>query len=530
MYNSIPQDFYPTPDELIIRMLDKLTKDELASYNRVLECTAGDGRIIEFYREYYKNKFANNWSRNNQCKVVFDAIEIDSNLSAIIRSKGISVIADDFLTFDAGVRFWSLIISNLPFSCGTECALRIIELQERVGGKAIFIINAETLKNPYSNKRKELMRLIEKYNGEIEYIQDSFTEAERKTDVGIALVSVNIPMIETDSIYEKAIKSKDIDTTIEDMRSIAKKTSKLEALCFESETIKKATIELFKEEMRINNLLKSMGLDNGVKICDGTPQNKGITLNEWLSDIDLRYWRKFIEETDLCSRLPSKQKDIFLSNIEMQRTIEFSLQNVYAFYEKLIEEIPKSYEENCSRIFDELTVKSHYSDRDWVKNTHYFNGWKTNDAYKIGKKSIISFYNNGYMYDIPKVITDLIIVFENLSGIRNTLGRKCDYGKETEYQRVLNAIKNYEKDIDLQFFKLDVYKKGSVHLKYKDMKLIEAFNIIISTYRGWLPDGFGTKSYSDMDKEELEAIRNFGIETPEQYQVYSGRKDYLRLL
>lgn len=34
----------------------------------------------------------------------------------------------------------------------------------------------------------------------------------------------------------------------------------------------------------------------------------------------------------------------------------------------------------------------------------------------------------------------------------------------------------------------------------------------------------------DMTEDEKSVVRNFGIETPEEYQIYSGAKDYLRLM
>ena len=33
-----------------------------------------------------------------------------------------------------------------------------------------------------------------------------------------------------------------------------------------------------------------------------------------------------------------------------------------------------------------------------------------------------------------------------------------------------------------------------------------------------------------MTEDEIAAINNFGIETPEQYQIYKCGKDYLRLM
>ena len=41
------------------------------------------------------------------------------------------------------------------------------------------------------------------------------------------------------------------------------------------------------------------------------------------------------------------------------------------------------------KIFDEFSIKYNYSD--FATNIHYYNGWKTNKAYKINKKVILPY-------------------------------------------------------------------------------------------------------------------------------------------
>ena len=51
-------------------------------------------------------------------------------------------------------------------------------------------MNAETIDNPYSEKRKLLARIIEDNGGTVEYLGDCFNNAERKTGVNVALVRI----------------------------------------------------------------------------------------------------------------------------------------------------------------------------------------------------------------------------------------------------------------------------------------------------------------------------------------------------
>ena len=83
---------------------------------------------------------------------------------------------------------------------------------QKNGGTIVSLLNAETIKNPYSNERKQLTNLLDKYNAEIEYIENAFSSADNTTNVEIALIKVYIPnKVHTDSeILTSLIKSEEI--------------------------------------------------------------------------------------------------------------------------------------------------------------------------------------------------------------------------------------------------------------------------------------------------------------------------------
>lgn len=70
-------------------------------------------------------------------------------------------------------------------------------------------MNAETIRNPYTETRKELIKILNDYNANIEYHSGEFNNAERQTDVEVAMIYVNIPMSvndNDDSIFDKLKK------------------------------------------------------------------------------------------------------------------------------------------------------------------------------------------------------------------------------------------------------------------------------------------------------------------------------------
>ena len=510
------KDFYPTPNNLIKKMLEKIKIEELYY---ILEPSAGSGTIIDYYKEYYKSH--NRRYRRNDIDVndyvKFDAIEIDDNLTSMLRGKNINVVDRDFLTFEPS-RFYDLIIANYPFSQGCEHALKSIKIQERIGGQLLFIINAETLLNPYSNNRKELSQKLIEYNADIEYIDNAFSDSQRSTDVKVALVYISVPMQDTTTMFERGFMRDNPDIKFDGFQSLIPNMNKLDSLIFECDLIKKSVIELYKEKRKIDDMLEGMKLKAKISICNDNCNAKNLTINEFINSTNLEYWQKFIDNADFKNRLPSKLRDNFTYNMEKQKDISFNKENVKYFYEQLMESIPKSYEETVKSVFESITSKYCYSNTDFNKSIHYYNGWCANQGMKINKKCIIK-CSHEYLYRLPDDLNDLNIIFENISGIKDNIN---------EGRRIKDAIVNCEKKIETKFFIMDSYKKQTLHITFKNQEYLNQFNIMAGKGSNALPPDFGEKPYEDMTEEEKVLVEELGIK-PFEYIKLSGGKDYLRL-
>ncbi|MCK5610676.1 methyltransferase, partial [Candidatus Pacearchaeota archaeon] len=181
------KNFYPTPTPLIEKMVAKIQTRP----GNILEPSAGKGDILEYIRDSYNDKirYANRL-----------AIENDQDLRATLRGKGIKVIDSDFLAF-AGPDKFDLIIGNPPFDNGDKHLLKAIDIMYR--GEIIFLLNAETIKNPHTNTRKLLGERLAELNADVEYIKNGFMlpGTERKTAVEVALVYINIQREVEDDLF-----------------------------------------------------------------------------------------------------------------------------------------------------------------------------------------------------------------------------------------------------------------------------------------------------------------------------------------
>ena len=193
-YNA--EEFYPTPESL----LDKITIGvDWTQVQTVLEPSAGKGNIVEYVKKRHKLRTWDEW-------MDIDCIEVDEDLRSTLKGKEFRVVHDDFLTFKTFKKY-DLVIMNPPFSEGAKHLLKALEIQKD-GGYIICILNAETIRNPYTNERKDLVQRLEKLEADIQYMSGEFTTAERPTGVEIAVVKVHIPEKESESFIFEGLKRK----------------------------------------------------------------------------------------------------------------------------------------------------------------------------------------------------------------------------------------------------------------------------------------------------------------------------------
>src|SRR5690625_7613187 len=133
----------------------------------------------------------NGYRRRDDLKI--DVIENDPRLSSTLMGEGYDVVWDDFLTYET-YKEYDFIIMNPPFSNGVDHVLKALELAENQLSRCEIyaILNKETLNNAFSDKRQELLRKLDDHGAEIRYVKDGFSQAERKTDVEVALIHVKV--------------------------------------------------------------------------------------------------------------------------------------------------------------------------------------------------------------------------------------------------------------------------------------------------------------------------------------------------
>ncbi|KON87374.1 DNA methyltransferase [Sporosarcina globispora] len=522
MFNNNP-DFFPTPIKLIHKMLSKI---DFRTIKTVLEPSAGKGDLVEAITK--KFDYSQNRHYNNK-KYDIDTIELDNNLQYILQGKKLRLVHDDYLTYNTYKKY-DAIIMNPPFSNGDKHLLKAIEMQQS-GGKIVCLLNAETLKNPYSNIRKELIKQLQKYNAEVEYLENTFLEAERKTFVEIALIYIDIPKIEYNSVIIDELKKEEIYKTNNQYTSDKLINSDfIKGIVEQYNYEVKAGLKLINEYNSLKPLMLKSFKDNSnpvLKLELEYEDEEGSSLeNAYIKQIRSKYWQALFSNDQFMGLFTSNLKQKYMQQVQELKDYDFSLYNIYTLRIQLSKEMTQGVEETILNLFEEFSHKHYYDESS--KNIHLYNGWKTNKAYKINKKVIIPL--NGFRdlqyswgryeptnYRVLDKLKDIEKVFNYLDGGTT---------EEIDITDTLKMAEHYgeTRKIDLKYFYITFYKKGTCHIEFKNMELLHKFNLFGSQKKNWLPPSYGKVKYSDMTPEEKATVNEF--EGEQSYNKVMLNKSY----
>jgi hypothetical protein len=516
MFNK---NFYPTPDKILGRMIAKISGHP----DNILEPSAGSGNIIEAIQKRYRN---NSWSRAGK----ISAIELDPSLRAMLIGKGVRVLDSDFLAY-AGSDHFDLIIMNPPFDEGDKHLLKAIDILFR--GQIICLLNAETLKNPYTNTRKMLADKLNELKAEIEYIEGAFKDAERPTGVEVALINITKVQTVEETLFANADdKAEAFSGTQEKTYEVSngKKIQELVAdynqrINIGTETI----INYYKNYPKIGGWLRlNKEPDKYYSSDDDMTKQMQDQVNAFLVDVRKYFWEKCLDLKEVKSRMTEKKRNEFHAQVSERAFMEFTEKNIREFVLNLIHGYEKTLTEAVLEIFYLFSDQHSWDgNKPNEKNIHYFNGWKTNKSWKVGRKVIIPVWSYGGAftdsysgkwkmgYDVGGKLNDIDLVMNYFDGM------------DGAYQRMANALefaleRQQHSGISSTYFTMTCHKKGTIHLTFNDEDILRRFNVAACKGRGWLPCDYGnTKPYKELAIEERQVVDSF--EGRESYTKFLGQ-------
>lgn len=565
--------FYPTPPEVADRLLAGI---DWYLVRDVLEPSAGTGNLVSAVMRRYDNG-------QRSHKVNIDCIELDPHLRSVLSyefcgqkkaelqreyraidditnqwdetthrgkeltpeqkerrralrneiehlsASNVHIVHDNFLTYN-GMKHYQLIVMNPPFADGDAHLLRAIEIQRRGGGQIRCILNAETLKNPYTARRRLLQQQLSELGAEVRFYENAFTSAERRTGVEIAIVSVTIPEEERESeIYERLRRAAQVEEIHEDVTDMTVADFFGQIISMYNVECQAGIALIHEYEAMRPHIMESFEVNTySHPTITLTVGKDGCNINEYLRLVRLKYWKALFTNKEFVGKLTSNLRKEYLSKVDELADYDFTLFNIQQIAQEMNAQIGSGVEKTIIALFDKLT-EAHSWYPECAKNKHYFSGWKTNKVHKINSKVILPifgvFANDNWnketfnVREAEHTISDIEKVFEYLDGnmsasvdLHGVLLKACEDGQT--------------KNIHCKFFDVTLYKKGTMHIKFHRQDLVDRFNIYCCGKKHWLPPTYGNVAYDAMSKDEQAVVDGFHGDGAER----SGAEAYAEVL
>ncbi len=399
---------------------------------------------------------------------------------------------------------------NPPFSEGARHLLHALHIMER-GGEVRCILNAETIRNPCTNERKELAALLNKYNARITYKQDAFTHAARKTAVEVALVAVTIPPAPPVSRIRLELNAETTQRykAAPDLAALVS-NDPITAAVERYNAAADGLARLYEEYNGISSLFtlpKKQGDSSAPAPCVSLTKS----YNNALCDLRAIYWEQLFDLPQIRDAMTQTMQNDYHKRLNDLRHYDFTPYNILTVREEISHNIVSNIESEIIRLFDDWT-STHYAD--YSKNIHYYNGWCTNSAYKVNKRVIFrcnaySVYSDDFY---PTFAEDKIANIEKTLHFLDTNGTAYN-GDDLRATLKAAEASGQTTKIKLHYFTATFYKKGTCHIEFTNADVLKSFNIFASQKKGWLPPSYGKKTYHDMSTADRAVVDSFEGET-----------------
>lgn len=491
-----------------------LTDEEIPWLADVPDEESGLGRSRTRYRDSARTKFSLE-DRSRYGKLKFQAVEIDPQHHATLREMGATILGYDFMTIES-LATVDQIIMNPPFSDGAK---HVLQAWDKVyDAEIVAIVNAETIKNPYSQERRRLVDLIDKH-GSVEFLQNQFVDnVDRQTDVEIALiylekVPANVfdmdkilgdlrrgdnargPEIEVEvcnalalpenfveNVYRYFVKAVDTARLAAEASAIAAQAS--------------SNLGLSLEQMQA----KGVGVNEGRESVNvRKTSNAGFQTR--YDELKKQAWAQIIRSSLLTNKLSNQARRKVEAEAEVIYQLEFSVANVHGFLSGLFASMGDIYSDMVCGLFDNIVGRSN-------DNVAFYKTWKSNERHRFGMRLkrtrfIIprfgTTWGGSLTYESEQFLADIDKVFGYLHGVSEP------------YDGLVAAFRNERCDggerISTRYFDFRFYKgAGTMHFFPKSQEIVEKLNRFVGARRQWLPNQMDeanadfTKQYDEAEK------------------------------
>lgn len=487
--------FYPTPPELAAKAW-AMFKDQ--EFTRVLEPSAGEGDLL---RSRLRNH-GNRW-QGEQYNLSVDVLELDATKHPLLKAFGARVVGYDFMDFTGAGRY-SHIIMNPPFAQGVQHLLHAWE--HLYDGEIVCILNAESLKNAFSKERQHLLRLIGQH-GRVEFVSEAFSQAERKTDVEVALVHL-VKRADASNLVgdlfgelskDRAGSDEELDQGYRQQLMLPRGLVEDAVLRFDVAVAaaKESAQARAKADFYSQGLGQTFAEVHAQEAAERTqeralasaPKRVRAMFATDYDELKDRAWMSVLRSTEVLSKLSSKAKRRIEAEFETIKGLEFTTRNVYGFLQGLCESASSIQMDMTLDVFDEI-VRYH------EENTVFYMGWKSNGRHRTAGMRLktsrfilpnhaTESYQAALDHDSRRLLADFDKVFAMLDGKQEDAVRGLGsvFNDKEAFKRLREGSREQSDYFEVRYYA----KRGTIHFFPRSKELMDRLNRLVGTRRKWLP-------------------------------------------
>lgn len=514
---TMSYQYYPTGAHTAARMWDKFKRP----VKHLCDPSAGKGHLIRYAQEGFKELsdeqlpwLANvpdeevQYSRHHTVRLrdrarkKFDdlleisAVEIDIQHHANLKELGAKVVGHDFLQVNSLATVGSIIM-NPPFQDGVKHVLHAWDVV--YDAEIVAIINAESIKNPFSRERIRLLELIEKF-GSVEFLQSQFVnDVERSTEVEVALIHL-------DKVPPKYL---DVETLLGGLRkgdnhmgeidpavctALALPSNFINDTCYRFEQAVEAARTASEAAAVSNHMAAGLGLTleemqaKGVgsdfrEASGSIRKSANDEFRKHYADLKKRAWAQIIRSSLLTDKLSNQARRKIEASSQSIYDLEFSIANVHGFLAGVIASMGDIYQDMVCDLFDTIIERS--SD-----NVVFYRSWKSNQKHRVGvrirktrfiiPRFRVSSFGGSLEYESQQFLSDIDKIFGYLHGVS---GAYDGLVNGFQQNHVLGGKRIPTKYFDFRFFQ----GTGTIHFFPKSEAVVEKINKFVGKLRQWIP-------------------------------------------
>lgn len=460
--------YYPTPAALAAFMAS-----HIKNARSILDPSAGDGNLLEAVRdagEYY-----------TRGEKQLYGVEISPEMCAILHSKGFTSYEGDFLKWESPRQF-DAIIMNPPFAHVHDHIFRAWEMLKT--GTLVACVPKTALDN-FTKREQIFFNLIQDNAGDVYEVGQPFkdADAERKTAVECAVIVLR----KADRKSMGFDYTNTPDYTPEDAPAETGLISGdyADALIAVFNQMLGQFEALHQNQQKIYKAMEWFGFDYPeIPLHDALKKESPLeAYNSFLDTLLEKAWAKIYDHPALKNGLTTAARESIEAFRQSRKRVDFTRENIQNLIKTIASQQEKLLRECVIDMFDWFT-KYHKDNREHVE------GWKSDECWRVNKRIVL-----------PNIIEidwggRLSVSWGQMSRLNDVDRAIClvtgaKYDEITPLgSRVDNVLRGgwpSGEQFESKYFLVRAYKKGTIHLVWKDEETRKKFNFAAAAAKNWLP-------------------------------------------